>query len=299
MEKASTKMATDDLYIRSLKPIDLNEMYFAFLDAFSDYPLEFRLNKEQFVRKFVEKLKIDFSLSLGAFDYQALAGFIFSSVNYYENKLTAYNGGTGVRPNYRGRKITAKMYDYLLPKLIERGVKQCVLEVLVQNKQAINVYESIGFKKKRKLLSFKLTKPAPMKNDLNFSDLEILYTSQPQWLKYEEFHDFNPSFLDSSSMVMENIANENIIEVYNAGNLIGYAIYQPALGRISQIAVKKEMRRRSIASTLLEHIQRNSQLKTISITNVNEDDKRFIKFLESTGFNHQLSQYEMSLLVND
>lgn len=289
-------MSEGDLYIRSLTPKDLNEMYFAFLDAFSDYPVSFRLNKEQFVRKFVEKLKIDFPLSLGAFDYQALAGFIFTSVNYYENKLTAYNGGTGVRPNFRGRKITNQMYKHLIPKLKEQGVKQCVLEVLMQNEHAIKVYKSIGFFESRILLSF-ILKDEILEGNKGSLKLEVLKSYQPDWNMYESFWDYHPSFLDSIGMIMENLANEEIIEVRYEEETVGYVIYQPALGRLSQIAVRKDMRGKNIGTNLMKQVYQGSYTQRLSVINVQEDDEGMIKFLEKLGFDNQLNQYEMILPV--
>ncbi|MGK7389483.1 MAG: GNAT family N-acetyltransferase [Candidatus Cyclobacteriaceae bacterium M2_1C_046] len=290
-------MEKGDLYIRSLAPKDLNEMYFAFLDSFSDYPITFRLNKEEFVRKFVEKLKIDFSLSLGAFDYDALAGFIFTSVNYYNNVLTAYNGGTGVRPNFRGRKVTYQMYDHLIPKIKDKGVKQCVLEVLIQNAQALNVYRSIGFREKRTLLSFMLIDDLVIQKETEKLNLEILKVYQPDWAIYEPFQDFNPSFLDSKEMIIENLANEEIIEARYEGDTVGYAIFQPALGRLSQMAVRKDMRHKSIGSSLMKQVYAKSYTKQLTVINVNEEDKGTVRFLERIGFENRLNQFEMFLTV--
>lgn len=288
-------MKVDDLHIKTLSPKDLNEMYFVFLDAFSDYPIPFRLNKEQFVRKFVEKLKIDFPLSIGAFDYEALVGFVFTSVNYYNKKLTAYNGGTGVRPSYRGRKITARMYDFLIPKFHERHIKQCVLEVLTQNEHAIKIYSSIGFEKHGLLHSFRLVDVDIIEKKKSDLKIEILRVHHPDWSRYEKFQDFSASFLDSMGMITENIANEEIVEARVEGNVAGYAIYQPAFARISQLAVDPGMRRQGIASTLLKYIFQDTHNKEITVINVDEKDDSMIAFLNRLGFEKQLSQYEMIL----
>lgn len=286
---------SSQLQIRSLKPIELTEMYLAFLDSFADYEVPFKLTKEQFVRKFVEKLKIDFQLSVAAFDREdRLAGFIFSAVNYYEDKLTAYNGGTGVRPEYRGKKATAKMYDFLMPLLRERKVKQCVLEVLTRNARAIKAYKSIGFRETKYFRCFKLDDKL-LEVYPPTVPVEIFSVKSPKWDLYETFADQHPSFLDSSLMINQNLANETIIEARYEGECVGYAIFQPAFGRISQIAVAPDMRRNGIGSNILYYIYTSSHQKNLTVINVDQKAVVTQIFFQSLGFVNQLDQYEMIL----
>lgn len=270
-------------------------MYFSFLDAFADYPVNFRLTKEQFVRKFVEKLKIEFNLSVGAFDYEAMAGFIFTTVNFYQEKLTAYNGGTGVRPSYRGYYLTRHMYDYLVPKFKDKGITQCVLEVLVNNTGAIKVYQQIGFEIKGMLCSFK--SPEELRNNRTYrnSDLDIRQVLQPTWSHYTNFHNFKPSFLDTPIMISKNIANEVILEARINGELAGYVIYQPAFARLSQLAINPEYRRLGIGSELISHILNKTSNKELTIINVREQDQGTMAFFKSLGFINHINQYEMVL----
>jgi ribosomal protein S18 acetylase RimI-like enzyme len=282
------------MYIRSLRPVDLTEMYLAFLNAFSDYPVPFRLSKDQFVRKFVEKLHIDFELSVGSYEGDALAGFIFSTVNYYEGKLTAYNGGTGVRPLFRGRGIVSQLYAYLLPVFKERGIEQCVLEVLATNHRAIGVYEKIGFKKNRYYHCFKL-EGKPISPNLLWPEVYIEPVTKPEWSLYQDFNTFQPSFLDSTLMVRENLIHETVIEAKLQGKCIGYAVYQHHIGRISQLGVLPEMRRKGIGTKLLQHIYHTSNVKDLTIINITKEDTATRSFFASHGFADQLQQHEMIL----
>ncbi len=287
----------DSIYIKPLRPVDLTDMYITFLDAFSDYKIPFKLTKEQFVRKFVQKLKIDFSMSAGAFNYDgSLAGFIFSAVNYYEGKLTAYNGGTGVRPRYRGQQITTQMYDFLMPIFKEKKIKQCVLEVLTTNERAIKAYSAIGFVKTKFFKCYTLPNgilnilPAVVKQ----YD-EIIIVKYPNWDLYNKFCDYQPSFLDSSRMIADNLANETIIEVRDSDECIGYAIYQPSFGRISQIGIEPTMRRKGIGTAIMKYIFDTSLQKKLTIINVNDESEGTKHFFEELGFENQIDQYEMIL----
>lgn len=237
-------------------------------------------------------------LSAGAFDQDTLAGFIFTSVNYYDGKLTAYNGGTGVRPSQRGQQLTLRMYDFLIPRLKEKNVRQCVLEVLTENDRAIKAYRQVGFRETKAYRCFKLenknivVKPPRL-------PFEIITVKQPNWELYDSFSDQVPSFLDSPLMIDFNLENETIIEAHAANGCIGYAIYQPDFGRISQIGVAPKFRGYGIAANLIRYIQKTSKQKGLSIINVDKHATGTMAFFKHLGFKNQLDQYEMKLTLND
>ncbi len=287
------------MYMKPLRPGDLTEMYITFLDAFSDYPIPFKLTKEQFVRKFVQKLKLDFNLSVGAHNYDgSLAGFIFSAINYYEGKLMAYNGGTGVRPNSRGQRLTSQMYDYLFPLLVEKNIKACVLEVLTSNDRAIKAYERIGFEKTKYFKCFVLNKKMEtFYAERGLHTIEIVNVKSPNWNLYERFCDYEPSFLDSKRMITDNLANETVVEARQDDICVGFAIYQPAFGRISQIGIDENKRRQGIGKALINYTLETSLQKKLTIINVNDDSDGTKRFFEHLGFENQIDQYEMILTL--
>lgn len=289
----------DEQYtIRSLKANELTDMYLTFLDAFSDYPISFKLSKEHFVRKFVQKLNIDFPLSSGTYDYSgALTGFIFTSINHYNGQKTAYNGGTGVRPRHRGQRLTQSMYEFLIPKLKDEHVTQCVLEVLSQNDRAIKTYERIGFEKTQYFKCFKLQSESIPVTRLPSIDLELFNVHTPDFKSYDKFNTYAPSFLDSSKLLMHNLANETIVEARYESNCVGYAIFQPSIGRISQIAVDPKIRGMGVGSNLIKYIYDTSAQKALTILNVSDKAEETLKFFIKMGFENELDQFEMILAV--
>ncbi len=280
--------------IKRFRPYMLDDMFQVFEDSFSDYSVPFKLTKEQFVRKFVQKLRLDFDLSLGAFDEDYLVGFVFSAVNMYEGSLAAYNGGTGVRPSYRGNEITQKIYDVLLPKLEEKKINKCVLEVLVENEKAIKVYQKIGFEITKFFHCFKLD-AKKFNPNVNNASVTIIEVREPDWFVYEQFIDIRPSFLDSRQMVNQNLDNEKVIEARMDRKCVGYAIFQPRIGRISHVSVSAEMRGKKIGEMLIAHAFEVSQSKSLTVVNINKEAEPVVKFLKRVGFENQLDQYEMML----
>ena len=145
------------IHIRLLVPSDLNQFYFTFQEAFDDYSVDLRLDRKAFDRRMLDKLGIDWGLSVGAFSGDKMVGFIAHTANYYQNQPYAYNGGTGVIPEYRGLNLTVHMYDLAIKHLRDRKIDRCVLEVIDHNRSAIDAYSKVGFKKTRILKCYKVT----------------------------------------------------------------------------------------------------------------------------------------------
>ena len=285
---------TDNLFkFRFLKPADLEQMYKAFRSAFSDYHVPFSLSESDFEKKFVDKLNIDFTLSPAFFVDGQLAAFIFSSINLYEGMLTAYNGGTGVIEKYRGKRLTKKLYEKSLDDFKARGIQQCVLEVLTSNTRAINIYKQIGFKESKDFSCFKLDQ-SKFKISTLPNQVSIIEKETPDWKRYTQFMDQNPSFLDTKEMINHNLKNEKVLEAYiNKVKLIGYVIYQPRIGRISQIGIKKSERSKGIGRSLISYIYNDSKNKNLAIINIDKTASGAKDFFSKLGFENQLDQYEM------
>ena len=289
-------MSSNKISVRLLTKDDLPEMYNAFEVAFRDYPIPFRLSEEHFRKKFVDKLKINFSLSAGAFADRKLKAFIFTSVSRYEGQITAYNGGTGVDPEYRGNGLTYQLYNYLIPRFKQENVTQCILEVLTENEPAINVYENIGFSKSKKFKCYKLNPAAPVTSKENM-EIKIIRVESPNWKVYTKFFDYIPSYLDSRAMIEANLTNEVVVEAVLNEVAVGYAIFQPVIGRISHIAVSPDQREKGIGSMLLRQIYKESNSKALTIINVLEEAKTMACFLTRSGFEIELDQYEMRRML--
>ena len=72
-------------------------------------------------------------------------GFVFVGIKTVEGKKLAWNGGTGVFPEYRGRGIAKQMMIEVSRILKEEEVDRATLEVVTKNAHAIAAYEKGGF----------------------------------------------------------------------------------------------------------------------------------------------------------
>ena len=77
---------------------------------------------------------------------------------------------------------------------------------------------------------------------------------------------------------------------------MGHLIMQSHLGRISQLSVNRNHRHKHVASSLIRVAQRYSE-KPLFIMNIPDDELEFDAFLKSCGFENQINQFEMELII--
>jgi ribosomal protein S18 acetylase RimI-like enzyme len=287
-------MFSSDIYIRTFQPGDVPAMHRAFTQAFSDYKVTVKLSIDQFIKKFIEKLQLNFDMSAGAFDGDLLVGFIFANIGMYDNLLTAYNGGTGVIPSRRGMGLTSKIYDFLLPKYRQSKIQQALLEVLTINPAAIHVYGKLGFQEYRHFKCYRLESGTIKNQPLTCNTI----IKKSAILDLQVFHDFKtlrPSYLDKDDLLNCNLRNEMILEAFVNNESVGYIIFQPEHGRLSQIAVHPDFRRRGIGTALLKEAQNNSEIKYLTLLNLEKKETGVDKFLTRAGFVNKIDQFEMRM----
>ena len=136
------------IQIKTLNNISIETLTETFNHAFSDYLIPFKLSKEELLVK-MKMDNVDLSYSVGAYQNDKLVGFILHGSDRIDNKRVIYNGGTGVIPEARNKKLTQQMYTYIISDFKEIGIHSIVLEAITQNTPAIKTYNSVGFKKER------------------------------------------------------------------------------------------------------------------------------------------------------
>lgn len=296
-ESIKEKDQMGDFDFKGFRQKDVSKMRRTFNNAFSDYIVPINLTHGQFIQKIVQKTNISFNYSVGAYSKKKLIGFIFNSINYYEGKKTAYNGGTGVIPKYRGNKLTEKMYFSIFPKLEKNGIEQCVLEVISNNKPAIKVYENLGFTRSKFFHCMKLKSESSYLSGLKKPNIDLKFPQSPKWKKYESFCDYETCFLDSLPLLKKNKLNETILEAYQNEKLVGFLIFNNKMGRVEHIGIDHDERGKGIASMLIKKMIRICRNKPIYILNLNERNYDVLNFFLRVGFQNEIDQFELKLSI--
>ncbi len=180
---------------RLLSNDDFDSLHECFLLAFSDYEVDMRMSREQF-RQRLTRDGVRLDLTAAAFDGERMIGFCMNGFGEWQGKTTAYDGGTAVIPEYRGRGVGKEMLTFVERKLKEAGAFQYLLEVLTSNVPAATLYRKLGFINTRTL--------AVLRSSTRISaatDFTIRRVENPDWQLFRTFWDGYPSWQNSTEAV--------------------------------------------------------------------------------------------------
>lgn len=271
---------------RFLFAADFVPLYNCFLEAFSDYQVDMQMSREQFEQRITrDGVRLEFSV--GAFDDGKMIGFYMIGAGLWQGKQTAYDAGTGVIPEYRGRSVAKELFQFMGPRLYQVGIAQYLLEVLSENERAVALYRKLGFVETRVLAVLRSDEPVTVVGKL--PDVSIRAVEEPDWTLFESFWDGYPSWQNSSRAV-KRVVERVIMGAYVDGNCVGYGIVFRPSGNLMQLAVAREYRRRGIGSRILAALSPNEALK---VNNIDESLKGTLAFFETNKFKIVLKQYEM------
>lgn len=279
--------------IKNLATTSLSEITKTFNQAFADYIIQFTASEEYLHNRW-KAAGVAYNLSFGSFVNDKLVGFIIHGIDQWNGRKTAFNIGTGVIPEHRGKRIVKKLYDYSIPILKNHGIEQCLLEVIQENDKAIKAYKRVGFKEKRELIGFDYNPEAVIleaSGDNDQLEIKVDCVTNIDWDFVQSFWDFQPSWEHSSSTVMRSTEDFQFMGVYKEGRLVGYVIFNPKTGYISQFAVKKSERRKGCGKYLFNKLTTFSN--KLTAINVDKRSEQTLNFLSAFGFKEFVRQYEM------
>lgn len=275
--------------IKTLENTSVSEILNAFNLAFSDYVTPLQLTENQLKNKIIAE-DVDLNWSVGAFENNQLIGYILHG--WRNNKL--YNGGTGVIPEFRGKQITAKLYDFIFEKIKNTSISSIQLEVITENTKAISIYEKIGFEKIRTLNYYKGT--------LNFesfvSSKDELECIETELNNINTTTDYHPSWQNNSVSIsnLSKIEDIKYFQLFHKKKNIGFLIFNATSKKIHQIKIdENEFDRRALISKELFYIISKKYSNTFVVTNIDESSVNTNEIFESVGLSCFLKQYEMIL----
>lgn len=209
------------LEIKRLSECSIDEAVTAWNVGFEGYYFDMTTTAENFVNRLVSE-GLSPKLSIVAFADNKPIGIVKNGVRTFNGIKIAWNGGTGVAPEFRGKGIGKELMDKTLSIYKEEGVQVATLEAISENQQAILLYEKIGYKVIDQLEYLELTGVAtnslPSKGDYL---LERATTQQVNFIRF--YKGMNPwqtqwqSAKDSEAIIVK----DNL-----SGTEIGYAYFR-------------------------------------------------------------------------
>jgi ribosomal protein S18 acetylase RimI-like enzyme len=132
------------LRFKQVSELTFDEMVALHNRGFEGYFVEINMTVEQFVTRMgTEGLSPRLSV-VALWDGQPV-GFVMSGTRQIGDQLVAWNGGTGVIPEFRKQGIGEEMMRHTIDLYIQEGVNLAILEAISQNEPAIGLYKKLGY----------------------------------------------------------------------------------------------------------------------------------------------------------
>lgn len=151
---------------------------------------------------------------------------------------------TGTIKEYRGQGLAGQIFNYSIPYLKAAGIRQYLLEVLLNNEKAIAVYRRLGFEVIREFDCFRQslgnvsgTHPASEKCACIVRNIDFESVARAQG-----FCDFLPSWQNSIDSIRRGQDGLTMLGAFIGESLAGYCVFDPVTGDLTQVAVSPEFR---------------------------------------------------------
>lgn len=280
--------------IKRLSQCTLEDVLQAWNDGFEGYVVPIKLNLDAFLTRLVgEGLSPNHSII--AFNEKRPIGIVLNGFKTVDGKKIAWNGGTGVVTDYRGKGISRALIEETLAIYKQENIEIATLEVIKENERAIKLYEKYGYEISDRLL-FITGEYKTEISELRKVKEELLRPEQiPSFSFYKEEVPWQCSWQSAKqgeAKVFYNDENEPI----------GYAIYRriwdgdKKLNRIvfHQLVLLGKGKREDIARFIATITK-----DTVNITTINFSAKNPVSdFFIEQGLKVTTEQYQMKKNMN-
>ncbi|MEJ7586374.1 MAG: GNAT family N-acetyltransferase [Ferruginibacter sp.] len=281
---------TSRIAVQSLACIDVQTIRNCFNAVFKNYYIPLQLSREQFADKLITEA-VDLKLSFGIFDGDELAGFILNGIDLAGNQKVTYNAASGILPEYRGYKLSYRLYEHSIQQLKQAGINKIILEVIEQNAPAIKIYQHFGFMVTRKLNSYMgrpvLREPVPV---------EIETLASPDWELIRKNCEWKPSWQFSTNCIKRAQSNYTLqVASYN-NQPVAYCISNFSTGTIAHFGCSEIDAKEKYLSALFMQVNGVNNQYT-SVINVDTNALYANTFLLSIGLARFFTSCEMELVL--
>ena len=286
---------SNSISVRFLYESDFKVMHKCFLESFKDYAADISYMTQEILLNRMEMGRVSITNCIGAFYKNRMIGFINVGIGLLEGKLSAWDGGTGVIKEFRGRGVTGKMFNLVKERLTELKVQNFYLEVFQGNVSAIKAYKKENFEIVREFECLDLDSFNQL-NDTNTDIYEIKDLSKEDLKRYTKWISYKPSWEYSLESTLNISSNLVIKGVFKSGDCIGFAAFNNMLNWISMIGFTPEsdveQTIKILLKSLIPHLGKKSN--KIGINNI-ESNTEIYQLLKKVDFKLAVKQYEMVL----
>ncbi|MDR9855138.1 GNAT family N-acetyltransferase [Paenibacillus sp. VCA1] len=272
-------------------------------EGFKGYAFDMTLGVDAFIKRIPEnQLSLDASVAIC--DQGKPVGFVMSGFRTVDGRLTAWNGGTGIIPEYRGKGIGKQLIAGALDVYREKGAEVALLEALSENEPAIKLYAKMGYRWIGDLRFYE--QKEGLQTDVLAGDAAEAYRFRlglPQ-----DIQRFKLPVGDMPWQThWENIVNgESVIATDANGDVAGYALFKRIMGADGELqstilyqcrAVKASGEEAAgLLKALLSHVYAPLDHNVVRrAINLPLSETTLVRIMEDAGFKTTVNQVHMKL----
>ncbi|WP_201003980.1 GNAT family N-acetyltransferase [Paenibacillus glycanilyticus] len=205
---------------RALSELPVIEVTALWNQSFEGYLVPAALPLDRFIGRTASE-GLSFEYSLACYVDGEAAGLVMNGFREYDGRTLAWNGGTAIKPAFRGKGIGKALMMRNLQLYEELSVDQAYLEAISQNTNAVRLYESIGYRQTDRLLIQSTEQPIPDMDDTYEHPYQIALgmaaegARLPFYSPGEVWQAGLPSLKDGES-----------VAVFDGREAAGYALYR-------------------------------------------------------------------------
>jgi ribosomal protein S18 acetylase RimI-like enzyme len=139
MSSSNTKIE-----IRPLSSCSFDDAVRIWNEGFEGYFVDLTLSLDDYLSR-LHNEGLSPAHSLVAFWDGKPAGFLLNGIRMSSGRKAAWNGGTGVSPEFRGRGVGKALMRATIDLYDEHGVEWATLEAISANEKAIALYRQFGY----------------------------------------------------------------------------------------------------------------------------------------------------------
>ncbi|MEH7356520.1 GNAT family N-acetyltransferase [Neobacillus drentensis] len=122
----------------------IEDILIAWNKGFEGYFVQMDMTAELFFNRMVNE-GLSLNHSIVAFDREEPIAIVLNGFRMIDGKKTAWNGGTGIATNYRGKGVSILLMEEVLKIYAEEDIEMATLEAIKENVRAIRLYEKFGY----------------------------------------------------------------------------------------------------------------------------------------------------------
>ncbi|MGD8192241.1 GNAT family N-acetyltransferase [Brevibacillus ginsengisoli] len=160
--------------------------------------------------------------SVVAFDKEQAVGFVLNGIRTSGDQKIAWNGGTGVIPEYRHQGVGRQLMQATLDVYREEQVNVATLEAIKANEKAIQLYQKMGYKIVDELVFYTHTGVLPMEGG-QLLDGVTVQKGVPQDVRSLGFYRERVAWQTQWASVRDG---ESLILMNQSGEQLAYALFK-------------------------------------------------------------------------